>query len=41
MEKFRNRSYTFEERAADLCSRMTLEEKVTYVGAWTAPIPMR
>lgn len=39
MEIFRNPSYSFKERAADLCSRMTLEEKITYVGAWTAPIP--
>lgn len=39
MEIFRDSSYSFKERAADLCSRMTLEEKITYVGAWTAPIP--
>lgn len=39
MDIFRDPSYSFKERAADLCSRMTLEEKITYVGAWTAPIP--
>lgn len=39
MEKFRDQSLTFEERAADLCSRMTLEEKIMWVGAWPGPIP--
>lgn len=39
MEKFRDTSLSFEERAADLVSRMTLEEKITWCGAWTAPIP--
>ena len=38
-EKFRDTSLSFEERAADLVSRMTLEEKITWCGAWTAPIP--
>ena len=39
MEKFKDTSLSFEERAADLVSRMTLEEKITWCGAWTAPIP--
>lgn len=39
MERFRDKTHSFKERAADLCSRMTLEEKITFVGAWTAPIP--
>jgi beta-glucosidase len=36
---FQDKRYSFKERAADLVSRMTLEEKVTQVGAWTAAIP--
>lgn len=39
MEKFRDQTLSFEERAADLVSRMTLEEKITWCGTWTAPIP--
>lgn len=39
MEKFRDTSLSFEERAADLVSRMTLEEKISWCGTWTAPIP--
>lgn len=39
MEKFRDQSLSFEERAADLVSRMTLEEKISWCGTWTAPIP--
>lgn len=39
MENFRDTARSFKERAADLCARMTLEEKITYLGAWTAPIP--
>ncbi len=39
MEKFREQSLSFEERAADLVSRMTLEEKITWCGTWTSPVP--
>lgn len=39
MENYRNSSRSFEERAADLVSRMTLEEKITWCGTWTSPIP--
>jgi beta-glucosidase len=39
MEKFRDQSLSFEERAADLVSRMTLDEKITWCGTWTSPIP--
>ena len=39
MEKFRDPSLSFEERAADLVSRMTLEEKITWCGTWTCAIP--
>lgn len=39
MERFRDQSLSFEERAADLVSRMTLEEKISWCGTWTAPIP--
>ncbi|MCC8102768.1 MAG: glycoside hydrolase family 3 C-terminal domain-containing protein [Clostridiales bacterium] len=39
MEIFKDKNFSFKERAADLVSRMTLEEKVTQVGAWTAAIP--
>lgn len=34
-----NTSYSFEERAADLVSRMTLEEKQTQLGNTMPPIP--
>ena len=36
---FEDESYSFRERAADLCSRLTLEEKITQIGAWTAAVP--
>lgn len=39
MERFHDQSLSFEERAADLVSRMTLEEKISWCGTWTAPIP--
>ncbi len=39
MELFRDETRSFGERAADLCSRMTLEEKISWVGSWTSPIP--
>ncbi len=39
MQKLRNESLSFEERAVDLVSRMTLEEKISWCGTWTAPIP--
>ena len=39
MEKFRDQSLSFAERAADLVSRMTLEEKITWCGTWTCAIP--
>ncbi len=39
MELFRDETLSFKERAADLCSRMTLEEKISWVGSWTSPIP--
>ncbi len=38
MENFRNTTLSFEERAADLLSRMTLEEKISWCGAWTCGI---
>lgn len=39
MEKFRDTTLSFEERAADLVSRMTLEEKIAWCGTWTCAIP--
>lgn len=39
MENYRDCSLSFEERAADLVSRMTLDEKITWCGTWTSPIP--
>lgn len=39
MEFYEDRNRTFEERAADLVSRMTLEEKIMQVGNNSAPIP--
>lgn len=39
MEKFRDTSLSCEERAADLVSRMTLEEKIAWCGTWTCLIP--
>ncbi|MFA9390375.1 MAG: glycoside hydrolase family 3 C-terminal domain-containing protein [Prolixibacteraceae bacterium] len=36
---YRNTAYTFEERAADLVSRLTLEEKQSLLGNSMAPIP--
>src|SRR5574344_3060562 len=34
-----NTSYSFEERAADLVSRLTLEEKESLLGNSMAPVP--
>lgn len=39
MEVYKNEQYSFEERAADLVSRMTLEEKILQVGNNAAAIP--
>lgn len=39
MEIYKNQEYTFEERAADLVSRMTLEEKIYQIGNHGAAIP--
>lgn len=39
MELFKDQSHSFEERAADLVSRMTLEEKMMQVGNSAASIP--
>lgn len=39
METYRDESYSFKERAADLVSRMTLEEKISQVGNLSAAIP--
>lgn len=39
MEIYRDRTYSFKERAADLVSRMTLEEKVSQLGNLGAAIP--
>ena len=39
MDKFKDQSLSFEERAADLVSKMTLEEKIAWCGTWTCPIP--
>lgn len=39
MENFKNQKLSFEERAADLVSRMTLDEKIAWCGTWTTPIP--
>ena len=39
MEIYKDQSHTFEERAADLVSRMTLEEKVNELGNHGAAIP--
>jgi beta-glucosidase len=39
METYKNQSRSFEERAADLVSRMTLEEKIAQVGNNAASIP--
>ena len=39
MFRFNDTSLSFEERAADLVSRMTLEEKISWCGTWTTPIP--
>jgi beta-glucosidase len=36
---YMNTAYSFEERAADLVSRLTLEEKQTLIGNTMAPIP--
>ena len=37
--RFRDESLPFAERAADLVSRMTLEEKIAWCGTWTCAIP--
>lgn len=39
MELYKDVSRSFEERAADLVSRMTLEEKISQLGNRAAPIP--
>lgn len=39
MELYKNISYSFEERAADLVARMTVEEKISQVGNLGAAIP--
>lgn len=39
MELFRDQSRSFEERAIDLVSRMTLDEKISWCGTWTAAVP--
>lgn len=39
MEIYKDESYSFKERAADLVSRMTLEEKISQVGNIAAAIP--
>ena len=39
MENYKDQNRSFEERAADLVSRMTLEEKIMQVGNNAAPIP--
>ncbi|MCM1220043.1 MAG: glycoside hydrolase family 3 C-terminal domain-containing protein [Lachnospiraceae bacterium] len=39
MDKFKDQTLSFAERAADLVSRMTLEEKIAWCGTWTVPIP--
>lgn len=39
MEIYKNESYSFEERAADLVSKMTLEEKISQLGNHGAAIP--
>ncbi|MBN2419883.1 MAG: glucan 1,4-alpha-glucosidase, partial [Deltaproteobacteria bacterium] len=36
---YRNTSYSFEERAADLVSRLTLEEKQSLLGNSMAAVP--
>jgi beta-glucosidase-like glycosyl hydrolase len=36
---YQNTNYTFEERAADLVSRLTLEEKQSLLGNSMAPVP--
>ncbi|HPR32213.1 MAG TPA: glycoside hydrolase family 3 C-terminal domain-containing protein [Prolixibacteraceae bacterium] len=36
---FRNPAYSFEERAADLVSRLTLEEKQSLLGNTMSPVP--
>ena len=39
MPIYKNESYSFEERAADLVSKMTLEEKISQLGNHGAAIP--
>ena len=39
MDNYRNETLSFEERTADLVSKMTLEEKISWCGTWTAAIP--
>ena len=38
MEKYRDESLSFEERAKDLLSRMTLEEKLSQMTYQSQPI---
>lgn len=39
MDIYKDQSRSFEERATDLVSKMTLEEKITHVGVYSAAIP--
>lgn len=39
MEIYKDTSFTFEERAADLVTHMTLEEKISQVGNLGAALP--
>ena len=39
MDIYKNPSYSFEERAADLIGKMTLEEKINELGNHGAAIP--
>ena len=39
MEGYKNKELSFQERAVDLVSRMSLEEKVSQVGNVAAAIP--
>lgn len=39
MEAYKDQNRSFKERAADLVSKMTLEEKITQVGNVASAIP--
>lgn len=39
MEKYLDKSLSFEERAQDLCARMTLDEKASQLSYTSAPVP--